>query len=280
MFHLLWLFSLTTLGATATAGALPRKQGDAYLNVEFSSYQTSRFWDMDGNSQSLVGEFDKQELVVYGEYGLTNTTTLTYRLAHAQLEQGPFSNNGLTAPEIGLIHNLYRNGPYAFSVYGKAVLPNGQSPTSHFPPIDYNQTALEAGVLYGGYFDKGYFDAGLGLRAYKGYPSNQARGYFRSGYRTSPAVSLWGQVELTLGLDSNAQGPALETALGNQVSQFFSGAPGTVTTQPFYKLGQLSFGADITLSSCSVITPFVRIPVWGRNTGQGRTLGLQLSFNF
>lgn len=197
----------------AESGALPRKAGSGYFLAELSGYRTSSFWDIDGDSRSLRSDFSKQELSFYGEYGLTDQTTLTYRLSQTELQQRPFTNSGPGAPEVGLVHNVWRDETRAASVYAKLVLPNSQSIVNQFPAIDYDQSALELGLLYGEYRRNSYIDSGIGVRAYQGFPSDQLRGYLRFGVHLSGQTTVWGQLDATLGLDRGARGPLLSPSL-------------------------------------------------------------------
>jgi len=160
-------------------------------------------------------------------------------------------------------------------IYGNLVLPNGQSPSTHYPLVDYNEFAVEGGVLFGSYHDHWFLDSALGWREYFGYPSDQVRGYFTLGHNLGSTgyqgiASLW----LTYGTDPDAEGPKLEKVLSDRVNTAFTGSGGVVSVQPYYRLLELNLLLRVPLAEDAWLTPNITLPLWGRNTGLGYTAGV------
>ncbi|WP_437560495.1 hypothetical protein [Acidithiobacillus sulfuriphilus] len=263
-----WIACLIPLAAEGAA--LPEAPGRWFIAPQISYYTTDHYWNKDGASQSLgsYGPFIKKEVSVYGEYGWDRDNTITFKTAIDALQQnnpgrGLQQSGGFTGFDIGMIHNVLLSGPYALSVYGQMLLPNGQRPAQHVPLVGYGRFGLEGGVLFGGYFNAVFFDTGLGYRAYIGYPSNQVRAYVTTG----------------VNLASSWQG--LISAYGdfgtNSGATFSSG---NVILQPYYQLVQVSVGVRYRLISGFSVVPNVTLPVWGRNTGQGYSVGMSLWTDF
>ena len=270
------LFLALLWGATqGHAAALPRGEGNWFLSLDLRYQAADRYWDMSGDRRDLKLDFSKLELTLYAEYGWDASNTLVFKGAYARAEQGPFDNDGVSALEAGLIHNLQADLPGAFSIYGKIVFPNGQSPASHYPLVDYDEYALEGGVLYGSYHEAWFLDSALGWREYLGYPSDQVRGYLTLGRNLGATgyqgiSSLW----LTYGTDPDAEGPKLDSTLSNAVNTAFTGSPGVVSVQPYYRLLELNLLLRVPLGGDAWLTPNVTLPLWGRNTGLGYSAGI------
>jgi len=264
------LTSCTLVGSVqAQAAAMPETKGQWFLAPQVSYYSTSRYWDINGVGRPLgsYAPFIKRELSLYGEYGLTANTTLTFNTAYDVLTQpspaGPLQGSGFTQFDIGLIHALLRDQHYALSLYGWALLPNGRAPDSQGLLVGYDRAGVEGGILAGAYYDSGYVDAGVGYRWYFGYPSNQIRAYVNGGLTFAPGWQILGGLSGTFGTNRNAT---------------FS--VGSIVSQPYYQLAQASIGLRYRILPGVSVVPMAYFPFWGRNTGQGSTLSMSLWLNF
>lgn len=252
------------------AAALPETTGHWFIAPQVNYYTTDQYWNKSGSSKPLskYGPFIKKEISIYAEYGLNSKNTITFKTALDELQQnnpmnGVQKSGGFTEFNVGLIHNIYIKGPYALSVYGQILLPNGQNPAEHVPLVGYGRAGIESGILFGGYFNEAFFDTGLGYRAYFGYPSNQIRAYATTGINLTPSwqglLSVYGD----FGTNSGA-----------------SFKSGNVILQPYYQLVQVSLSMRYRMVPGLSIVPNITMPVWGRNTGQGYSVGMSLWANF
>lgn len=254
----------------AFGAALPQPQGHWFLAPQISYYATDRYWNMQGTSLPLgdYGPFVKREVSLYGEYGLTQDTTITFKTAYDSLTQsspgGNLDGTGFTQFDIGLIHGLLHDGPYVVSLYAQALLPNGQAPGSQGLLVGYDRAGLEGGILMGAYYRKIFVDSGIGYRQYFGYPSNQIRVYVNGGYDIAPAWQFLAGFSGNFGTNSNAT-----VRIGHNI-----------VSEPYYQLIQASLGLRYRIKPGISLVPNVSIPVWGRNTGQGLTLSMGLWFSF
>ncbi|AOV17452.1 hypothetical protein BJI67_10630 [Acidihalobacter aeolianus] len=255
--------------SSAFGAALPQPKGRWFLAPQISYYSTNRYWNKQGTSLPLgdYAPFAKKEISLYGEYGLTRDTTLTFKTAYDNLTQsspgGTLTGSGFTGFDLGLIHGLLRGEHYAVSLYAQVLIPNGQTPGSQGLLVGYDRTGLEGGVLMGAYYRKAFIDAGIGYRQYFGYPSNQIRTYINNGYALSPDWQLLLGFSGDFGTQSNAT-----LRIGNVVSE------------PYYQLAQISLGVRYRLEPGLSLVPSISFPVWGHNTGQGRTLSMSLWTSF
>ncbi len=265
--HLILTSILLFASNQSWSAALPQEKGKFFLAPEWSYYKTDHFWDKKSHTKPLSAPFIKRELSLYGEYGLTDKTTLTGRVAYNWLSSGP-NNSGLAALDFGAIHNLLRKGPIAFSLYGTAVLPAGNGPkdSGNRPYLSYNRFAVEGGVLFGSYGKNAFFDSGIGYRIYSGYPSNQIRFYLTSGVNTSEKIQLLGSVYGTIGTGSSAILPTTQSV--------------NITSPAYYQLIQVSAGVRYHIKPGVSIVPQITIPVWGVETGKGYTAGISLWTQF
>ncbi|MDW8237718.1 MAG: hypothetical protein RMJ32_04855 [Aquificaceae bacterium] len=246
MKHFLILIAITT---SSFGSAWVREKGGLFLSPAFFYYEADKYFDKDGNKKPIGCKFHKREVQLYGEFGVTDNYTLTFKVPYANLKCNA-SNSGLGDAEIGVIRSL-KKGKSNISAYTNVIIPTGYS-LQEEPRLGYARYGLEGGLLYGFSGKWGFFDSGGGLRYYFGYPSTQFRAYVVGGYNLSRWLLLYGQLDAQIGL-----GDGKRKVIGQNIF-----------LEPDYKLIQLYVGPRFIYGKGSVGFGYQKV-IWGRNTGDG-----------
>lgn len=250
------------LGVFSTAFGWPLKEGGLFFSPTYYYYQTSHYWDNNGNTRSIGCNFIKKEINFYSEYGMTDNFTLTAQTAYDELRCGTNSTSGLYDIELGGIYSVFNYGNSAFGIGGKAIIPTGYS---IYKPLrlGYDRFGIEPSLYYFFSNNTGYISSSLGYRFYQGYPSDQVRFSINAGLNIIRYLTLEpfinGQIGVGNGYNKN---------IGNNY-----------LLEPSYKLIQV--GLNI-IPHIGNISPFFGItkPVYGENTGQGIEYSGGIWFNF
>jgi len=248
--------------AVCFASAWVRQEGELFISPTFNYYRAKDYYDKNGNKRPMNCTFEKQEFQVYGEYGLSKKTTLTFKIPYDWLKCGSAKNSGFSDLEAGFIREIKRGENYSFSFYGNALVPTGYSIKDN-PRLGYGRLGLEGGLLYGISGAYGFVDSGLGYRHYFGYPSSQIRSYATAGVNLTKQLQFISTIDLQLGL-----GNGKRKAVGQNVF-----------LEPDYKLAQVYVGPRLMLGNFSFVATYQHV-FWGRNTGVGRGFNLGLWLNF
>ncbi len=244
------------------ASAWVRKEGEAFLSMSFYSQRAKKYFDENGNRRPIGCTFEKQEIQLYGEYGLDKRHTLTFKLPYSWLKCGQDKTSGFGDLELGVIRNISVGNRYSFSGYANAIIPTGYS-ISDNPRIGYGRFALEGGLLYGFSGGWGFWDSGIGYRYYFGYPSSQIRTYAGGGINLSKNIQLLGFVDAQIGL-----GDGKKKRIGENVF-----------LEPDYKLVQLNVAPRIKIGNFSLVPGFQKT-IYGRKTGDATGFFFSLWSNF
>ena len=119
--------------ATAFAGAwnLPQGQGQLITSYNFSDANDS-FSDIEGLDTAIF--FQKSELRVFYEHGLTENITAVVNAAHQDIDfssaQSSLNFNGFDETELGLRYQLKRRDNSVLSVQGSYIIGGGPSDSS------------------------------------------------------------------------------------------------------------------------------------------------------
>lgn len=253
---------LLLIPAFSFASSWVKEQGEFFLSPTFNYYSAKDYYDKKGNKKPIGCTFEKRELQIYGEYGLTKKTTLTFKLPYDWLKCGSKEASGLADLEIGAIRQVLRSKNYAVAVYGNAIVPTGYS-ISDDPRLGYGRLGLEGGLLAGKSGKFSFLDSGIGYRYYFGYPSSQIRGYMTAGIDVSKNLQVLTSIDLQMGL-----GDGKKKTVGQNV-----------LLEPDYKLIQVYIGPRIMLGNLSLITTYQHV-LWGRNTGAGRGVNIGVWWSF
>ncbi|MDW8032056.1 MAG: hypothetical protein RMH93_00735 [Aquificaceae bacterium] len=257
--HMLLLLATVSIGQ---ASAFVKGKGELFLSPSFYYYDASKFYDRGGNKRDIGCTFRKREVQLYGEYGLTEKTTLSFKLPYTQLECGADRTSGLGDLEVGFIRNLKRSKSSSLSAYGTLLMPTGYSIEESLR-LGYGRLGAEGGLLYGLSGKWGFFDSGLGYRHYWGYPSSQVRGYLSGGYNLASNLQLYGMLDAQIGL-----GNGRTKRVGRNL-----------LLEPDYKLLQVYVGPRLSLGKASLLLGYQRV-LWGRRTGDGSGFFMSLWYGF
>lgn len=184
--------------AAANASAWNFKKGEGQLILTQYDY-ADRSFDPDGDAVYPV-DFEKHELSLFGEYGLTDTLTAVTRLAlqdvYLEIESGRDAARGLAASEVGLRHALWWNDQTVVSTQATVILPGaGENVTDIF--FGEGQTDYEARLLAGHSFKwrgrDGFIDAQAGYRWRGGDFGNEQRLDLTLGYKVTDRLTAMGQ---------------------------------------------------------------------------------------
>jgi hypothetical protein len=257
------LISASLCSNTVFASSWIRKEGSFFLAPSFNYYQASKYYNKHGNKEQIGCTFKKWETTLYGEYGLTDTTTLMFKLPYTDLKCDSSKTSGFEDIEVGFIRNINRTNKSSFSFYGNLIVPTGYSIKDN-PRIGYGRFGFDSGILFGTSGNWGFVDSGLGYRYYLGYPSSQLRTY------VTGAWNAIGKLQLSVTLDAEiGVGDGRIKRIGENV---FLGTN--------YKLVQLYIGSRLMLGKRVSMTAGYKHALWGRDTGIGSSfsLGFWLSF--
>ncbi|GAB6065674.1 hypothetical protein JCM9492_07660 [Aquifex pyrophilus] len=255
IFVLLMVFSLTF------GSSWVREKGELFTAITGRYYTADKYFDEDGDKKPIGCTFKKRELELYGEYGLTPKTTLTFKLPYQELECGSSKTTGVADLELGFIRNL-KSERGSLSLYGVAIIPTGYSIKDDLR-LGYGRVGLEGGILYGRGFSWGFVDSGIGYRYYFGYPSSQVRAYILGGYDVLRELQIIFLLDAQIGL-----GDGDKKRVGKNI-----------TLEPDYKLIQIYAGPRLRFGTFSINVGFQRV-IFGRKTGDGTGyyIGLWKSF--
>ncbi|MCS7262752.1 MAG: hypothetical protein NZ560_04990 [Aquificaceae bacterium] len=257
--YILLLLATVSVGQ---ASAFVKSEGELFLSPSFYYYRASKFYDREGNRRDIGCKFTKREVQLYGEYGLTEKTTLTFKLPYAQLECGADRTSRLGDLEVGFVRNLRRDKSSSLSTYGTLLVPTGYSIQDNLR-LGYGRLGAEGGLLYGLSGKGGFFDSGLGYRYYFGYPSSHVRGYLSGAYSLASNLQLYSMLDAQIGL-----GDGKTKRVGRNL-----------VLEPDYKLLQAYVGPRLILGSASVLVGYQRV-LWGRKTGDGSGFFMSLWYGF
>lgn len=164
--------------APVEAGAWPQGKGEALLITTALYDRADGFWD-DGRERRDEGYFYKDEIALYGEYGLTDRITLVGRTAWQTIEQvsadGYDSARGLAASELGIRRLFWSDDRDVFSLQAGMLIPGpGENVTNQ--PLGEGERAYELRALLGrGLEGNSFWDVQLAHRWRGGRDLDEAR---------------------------------------------------------------------------------------------------------
>lgn len=185
--------------ATAKASAWPLEKGRGQLILTQLYDSTDQSFGPDDDAVYPV-DFEKHEISVYGEYGLTPALTFVTRLAYQnvslEIESGADAARGLAASEVGLRQTLWRDERSVVSAQATVILPGaGENVTDIF--FGDGETDFEARLLAGHSFSwrgrNGFAEAQAGYRLRGGDFANEQRLDLTLGYEVTDKLLVMGQ---------------------------------------------------------------------------------------
>jgi len=254
------LFLMLIQATTAFAGAWTRDPGSCLVTPKIYAYQATKYWDAAGGEHDLASPYQKSEINIYGEYGLTKDNMLVIQTAYDNINDGSAVKSGLADSEIGIVQKIRSYDDAVVSLKGSLIVPSGYSTTST-PLIGYGEIGAEIGLLYGRSWLGGYIDSALGFRKYNGAPSDQLRGNALLGVEINKKIRLKNNLELIWGLGNG------RTILVQEKVQ-------TTDSQ----LLQLDLALEFDVNNRTTVTFGFNKALAGRNTGIGNSYYLGLNY--
>ncbi len=248
------------------AAAWVQPEGETYISLALSEYQSGWFWDEEGDrKKSGDGTYRKREIKLYMEHGLTEETTLIFALPWQRaekLEPSDLSEQDFHDVEIGIRRRLWARGFETASWQLLLGVPSGYTTDSPFRLGDGN-TYLDLRYLWGWSYEEqkdryGYVSLEGGVRHF--LEGNEVDQFRFDGTWFHPTSSKLG-FQATL---SAIQGFSISTAPGRNGFSLFKGGAGIVYS--------LSSATEIMLRNTWDLT--------GKNTGDGSNLELVFSTRF
>jgi hypothetical protein len=256
--------------AEAEASSYPEPPGTWFVDLGYTYFQSSSFFDQSGIIRGSPCAFQKDAMTIYAEYGAnakdtlsisTEYDTISNRNAAGSVCSAVGTTSGLNDIELGLTHNVYQGTPGNFGYQVIAIVPGGYSSTE-IPPIGYGRPGAQAGIVFGKTFKflgtYGFFDGNLGVRAYTGYPAPQLRSYATVGIDVAKPIQLLGTYSGVQALGAGGVGPSL---IGSNPF-----------TSPSYDYVQLGGQLRIRFSEAASLVAGFSDFVSGKNVGDGRSL--------
>lgn len=263
MRKLIWFFiPVSSILSYAFGSAWVREEGEFFVAPFFYYYSADKFYDKDGEKRPIGCTFRKEEVQLYGEYGLNKTTTATFKVPYTRLSCGNRDTSGIGDLEIGIVRNLKRDKNSSLSLYGTLLVPTGYS-INKDPRLGYGRLGIEGGLSYGLSGNWGFADMGAGYRHYFGYPSDQIRASITGGLNLYKNIQLYGLLDAQIGLGNGKR---------KQVGQ-------NIFLEPDYKLVQVYVGPRLMLGKTSLLLGYQKV-ILGRNTGDGSGFFLGLWYAF
>ena len=145
----------------ALANPWPQEKGRGFV-ISTLRYYRADVGPADRNPARGGGTFQSWSLYEYGEYGLTDATTLGFNLgfedASVETLTGTDRHHGMNLAEGFLRQVVWRDGDAVLAVQGLLKLPAGDRDEN--PPVGDDQVDAELRLLYG---------RGLDLRGWSGF---------------------------------------------------------------------------------------------------------------
>lgn len=197
-----WVLAvLAGLAASPAHAAWPQPKGEALIITSLSSYRADTRFNEFGLRAPDRG-YRKQELSVYGVYGLTGYLTLGAQPVYAQIYTKPAigiaseRTNGLTSVELFARQRIVTGDNWIFSAQALVKLP-GSHAAGREPLVEASNKDAEGRLLYGSsgrLFGREYFSVTeAAYRARSNGASDQIRADATFGIRPWPKWQLIAQ---------------------------------------------------------------------------------------
>ena len=197
--------------------AFIQKKGKSFFAPEYWTYRTAHFWNRKGVRENSGEVFNKKEINLYYEYGLTDKDTLVAKALYDWIDQSKQGKTiGFEDFEVAWKRALCQKKACIYSTQLWLIIPSGPA---NKPALRYGRFGIQGDIMYGQSFkfkkdQNGFFDAGLGYRWYSGYPSDQIRGYMNLGFDLTEKFQLILSTYLEWGV-YNGQAQMVEEVIVN-----------------------------------------------------------------
>lgn len=265
-----FVISMASTADRALAAAWTRKQNQYLLILPVDYTDASKQFDNDGDKVDRL-RFQQIQLSPYFEFGLTNNLTLGAQPVFRWVRQenalgGDDHNSGLAEINGFARYRLWSRDSAAFSVQALVKAPIEADETEP-APIGFDQTDIEASLLYANAFSRGagrtFYNLDVGYRKRFEAPADQihANGYV--GW--SPNASRWSFV-----LASNNT-----FGVNNEDNNLFE----ALTAKPDFRRNQAQLSASYRLNSRISLVAGGFATFSGRNVGVSRGGFVSLVFS-
>lgn len=246
---------------SAISGAWNQPEGEGQVVTTGRYYQTDRFKDSNGNSQSQP-EYSKYEFEPHIEYGLTDWLTVgsSARAAYISQQMGlPTSNYGLGDSEFFARIPVWKSGSAVISVQPLVKLPSAwqiyDRPTIGRSGWDA-EMKIAAGYGFSLFGHNDYIDAAIAYRSRFGGVGEQLR------YELTMAVNPWEELGFI--------GQFFYTEAINDISTSL----GSISLEQDYSLAVAQISALYTINEDYKLQFGGFSHLDGKNTGEGDGLML------
>lgn len=152
------------------------------LEVGYRSYRTHHIWNKHGKKISTFNDFKFRECQIYLDTYLSSRDCLALSGSYIHIEDElNGTSRGFSDSELTWTHFIYMNESKSFSTQMTAIIPSG----SQIYNLRYGEWGGQVDFLYSCFYpiynQPVFFDSILGYRIYRGFPSDQIRGYFSAG---------------------------------------------------------------------------------------------------
>lgn len=192
----------------AVAGGWTQPKGTVFSSVTVRTFDSDTRFDDDGQlrDQENDGSFEKVELEVYVEYGVTDDFTLILKSPYNWLtssdNSGSDFNSGFVDQELGVRYALAR-APLAIALQGTLIIPPGYDVEAN-PRLGNDAFGVELRVPVSDSFrvgDRfGYWTLEAAYRNYSGFPSDEFRFFGEVALEVVKDLTLSGQFDAIVGL--------------------------------------------------------------------------------
>lgn len=231
----------------------------------FTYYKTDHFWNRDGDRVKSFNNFKQYKGDLCLAFGVTDRDTLHLQGTYARIDEAANgSMTGFGDTELSWKHFLGRRWNHYWTGRVQAIIPSGGRKFS----LRYGR--------WGGEFDLFmkrelcfygrplWYNLGAGYRLYKGYPSDQVRGFFEAGYRPLDYFSILVDGKLDYGVFNGTK----------------NDPPNLILYNADYRLLKGRLYGVLRVHRCAYLYAGGFSHLWGRNvgTGGGFFVGSYLSF--
>jgi len=190
------LLLLNTLGS---AFAIELCQAD--LQVGFVDFKTNHIWNRNGKKISTYSDFHLRAIPVYLDTYITTIDCLSINSAYIWIEEElNGTSRGIADSELTWTHFFYLDKINTVSFQTTAIIPSGKQIYN----LRYGKWGGQFDILYSRVqkikCQTLFFDSIIGYRFYKGFPSDQVRGYLSCGSYVFKNIYLDGSLNFQYGL--------------------------------------------------------------------------------
>jgi|GEM_PF-1930482 len=145
-------------------------------------FRTDHVWNKNGKKISTYSDFKFREYQIYLDTYFSENDCLGLNSSYIQIEEELNGNSrGFSDSELTWTHFFYNDGPHRVATQVAAIIPSG----AQIYNLRYGEFGGQFDILYSCYhkfYDQClFFDSIIGYRMYKGFPSDQIRGYLSAG---------------------------------------------------------------------------------------------------